>query len=117
MKRFGWVRILPALFYFVTTPYNINSLSYNTLAFGFVLLALVTMASAEEWKPIHAFLCGMFSAGAVLANPYAVSVIYLRSFMCSQFFPRKQKQGKENAFVGEGFIFMGIGAFASLYYL
>ena len=72
MKRFGWVRILPALFYFVTTPYNINSLSYNTLAFGFVLLVLVTMASVEDWKPIHAFLCGIFSAGAVLANPYAV---------------------------------------------
>ena len=27
LKRFGWIRILPALFYFVKTPYNINSMS------------------------------------------------------------------------------------------
>ena len=48
LKRFGWIRILPALFYFVTTPYNINSMSYNTLAFGFVLLVLVTLSGNRK---------------------------------------------------------------------
>ena len=72
LKRFGWIRIFPALFYFVTTPYNINALSYNTLVLGFVLLALVTVASADEIKTRDAVLCGVFIAGAVLSNPYAV---------------------------------------------
>lgn len=72
MKRFGWVRILPALYYFITTPYNINSLSYNTLAFGFVLLSLVTISCPDELKFYDYILVGIFSAGAVLANPYTV---------------------------------------------
>ena len=68
LKRFGWIRIFPALFYFVTTPYNINALSYNTLVLGFVLLTLVTVASADEIKTRDAVLCGVFIAGAVLSN-------------------------------------------------
>lgn len=114
MKRFGWVRILPALFYFVTTPYNINSLSYNTLAFGFVLLVLVTMASVEDWKPIHAFLCGIFSAGAVLANPYAVLLFILYGVLCAvSFFRNRKRQEEMNPLLSvKSFIFMGLGAFA-----
>lgn len=113
MKRFGWVRILPALFYFVTTPYNINSLSYNTLAFGFVLLVLVTMASVEDWKPIHAFLCGIFSAGAVLANPYAVLLFILYGVLCAvSFFRNRKRQEEMNPLLSvKSFIFVGLGAF------
>jgi hypothetical protein len=66
LKRFGWVRIFPALFYFVTTPYNINSLSYNTLTFGFVLLTLVTISGAEKLSVRDDILCGVFTAGACL---------------------------------------------------
>ena len=113
MKRFGWIRILPALFYFVTTPYNINSLSYNTLAFGFVLLVLVTMASVEEWKPVHGFLCGIFTAGAVLANPYAVLLFILYGCVCVvySFRHRKEKRETESLLSVKNFIFMGFGAF------
>lgn len=81
LKRFGWVRILPALFYFMSTPYNINSLSYNTLAFGFVLLTLVTLASAEKWTIGNAFLCGLFTACASFGESLcSCSVFYLRIF-------------------------------------
>ena len=119
MKRFGWVRILPALFYFVTTPYNINSLSYNTLAFGFVLLVLVTMASVEDWKPIHAFLCGIFSAGAVLANPYAVLLFILYGVLCAvSFFRNRKRQEEMNPLLSvKSFIFMGLAHVQSSYYL
>lgn len=83
MRRFGWIRIVPSLYYFVTTPYNINSLSYNTLAFGFVLLSLVTIVCAEKPGFYDFILLGIFTAGAVLANPYAVLLFILYGLICA----------------------------------
>ncbi|MBS6398160.1 MAG: hypothetical protein KH452_13600 [Clostridiales bacterium] len=113
MKRFGWVRILPAVFYFMTTPYNINSLSYNTLALGFVLLTLVTLASAEEWKITDCILCGVFTAGAVLANPYAVLLFigYGMACVCSTVSDKRRKRKTPAVLSLRNYIWMGIGAF------
>ena len=73
LKRFGWVRILPALFYFMSTPYNINSLSYNTLAFGFVLWhpqksgrlemhsCVVCLPPAQFWRILMQLFCFLFT--------------------------------------------------------
>lgn len=113
MKRFGSVRILPALFYFVTTPYNINSLSYNTLAFGFVLLTLVTLAGTEELKIWDSILCGIFTAGAVLANPYSVLLFVIYGIVCVYFSFRNYKTGKNTdcALSVKHYFWMGAGAF------
>lgn len=113
MKRFGWVRILPALFYFVTTPYNINSLSYNTLAFGFVLLVLVTLACMEEWKLRDSILCGIFTAGAVLANPYVVLLFIVYGILCAVFTLYHKHIGQQTEVVlsFRHFFWMGVGAF------
>lgn len=113
LKRFGWVRILPALFYFVTTPYNINSLSYNTLAFGFVLLTLVTLAGPERLKLRDSLLCGIFTAGAVLANPYAVLLFGVYGLVCVFLFFRNRRRGKETEYVlsVKHFFWVGMGAF------
>lgn len=83
MKRFGWIHIFPSVYYFVTTPYNINALSYNTLAFGFVLLALVTLACPEKLKFYDFIIFGVFTAGAVLSNPYAVILFVLYGLICT----------------------------------
>lgn len=113
MRRFGWVRILPGLFYFSTTPYNINSLSYNTLAFGFVLLTLVTLASEEKLKVWDSVLCGVFTAGAVLANPYAVLLFLVYGMVCVVFSSYNYKRGKHTdaALSVKHFFWMGAGAF------
>lgn len=113
MKRFGWIRILPALFYFVTTPYNINSLSYNTLAFGFVLLTLVTLAGTEDIKVQDSILCGIFTAGAALANPYAVLLFILYGMLCAGFSFGNYKRGKstDRILSVRHFFWMGAGAF------
>ncbi|MCD8362464.1 MAG: hypothetical protein LUC98_05790 [Lachnospiraceae bacterium] len=113
MKRFGWVRIFPALFYFMTTPFNINALSYNTLAFGFVLVTLVTMASVEEWRPRHAFLCGIFTACAVLANPYAVLLFVLYGVIClgDAVHCVRKKENPAPILSLKNFVWMGLGAF------
>lgn len=113
MRRFGWARILPALFYFVTTPYNINSLSYNTLAFGFVLLTLVTLSCTENIKIWDSILCGIFTAGAVLANPYAVLLFIVYGMFCAVISFRNYKIGRntDSALSIKHFFWMGAGAF------
>ena len=113
MKRFGWVRILPALFYFVTTPYNINSLSYNTLAFGFVLLTLVTLACMEEWTLRDSILCGIFTAGAVLANPYVLLLFVVYGILCAGFTLYDKHTGQQTEVIlsVRHFFWMGVGAF------
>lgn len=123
LKRFGWIRILPALFYFVTTPYNINSMSYNTLAFGFVLLVLVTLAGSEKLSVPMCILCGMFTAGAVLANPYVVILFLLYGVICvgsavwSHHTKNNWKQCQRrlpDALKIRTYFFMGVGAFLIL---
>lgn len=113
LKRFGWIRIVPALFYFVTTPYNINSLSYNTLAFGFVLLTLVTIAGAEELKIKDSVLCGIFTAGAVLANPYVIIlfIVYGIICVCKSFIDGRKKKNTCSALTVKHYFWMGMGAF------
>jgi hypothetical protein len=116
LKRFGWVRILPALFYFVTTPYNINSLSYNTLAFGFILLTLVTLAGADELRYRDSFLCGIFIAGAVLANPYALLLFVLYGAVCLICSVQAYRKGERTADIWSvcNFFWTGVGAFVVL---
>lgn len=113
LRRFGWVRILPAVFYFLTTPYNINSMSYNTLAFGFVLVTLVTLAGEERLSAARCVLCGMFTAAAVLANPYVVILFVLYGVSCAAafFLSRKSGQRAADALRLRSFLFLCAGAF------
>ena len=63
----------------------------------------------------NAFLCGIFTAGAVLANPYAVTLFILYGAACviAWFRERKDKErGKELKLLDiRSFFFMGVGAF------
>lgn len=113
LKRFGKIRVLPALFYFVTTPYNINGLSYNTLAFGFVLLTLVTITANTKLGKLDAFLCGIFIAAAVLANPYTVLLFAVYGVIC---FVKSISAYKQNVKIAQAldirtYVWMCAGAF------
>lgn len=113
MKRFGWFRVIPPLFYVLTTPYNINGLSYNTLAFGFVLMVLVTIASGEQWNVWDGILCGVFTAGAVLANPYVVLLFVCYGILCLGYTVRCVKKKRDVipqlSFIN--YLWMVLGAF------
>ncbi len=112
LSRFGAARLLPAIYYFVTTPYNINGLSYNTLALGFVLLVLATVAGEPDLRPGDAVLCGIFTAGAVLANPYAVLLFFLYGCICAGYSLYGLKKGRDvdPALRFRSFFWMGAGA-------
>lgn len=113
LRRFGWVRMIPALFYFVTTPYNINGLSYNTLAFGFLLLILVTLAGKENISTFDSILCGFFTAWMVLANPYSIFLFVLYGVICLIASLSLWRKGKDVDAVCslKTFFWMGVGAF------
>lgn len=113
MKRFGWIRILPCLFYFATTPYNINSLSYNTLALGFSLLTFVTCSCKEELRTGDSILCGIFTAGAVLSNPYLIFLFFAYGVICVciSFWNYRKGKKTDTALSVKHFFWMGTGAF------
>lgn len=113
LRKYGWIRLLPSLYYFVTTPYNINALSYNTLAFGFVLLSMVTLACPEKPKFYDFILFGIFSAGAVLSNPYAVILFVLYGLIClgTFFYGLRSWNKVPSVLLMRNFLFACLGAF------
>ena len=52
LKKFGYISFLPIFFYLLSTAFNINSLSYNTMANSALIALVVTlvMLDAPDWK-------------------------------------------------------------------
>ena len=82
LKRFGYVSIFPSFFYLLSTAFNINNLSYNTMANSCLVALLVTLAMMErsDWK--NCILCGIFASVIVMANPYAIFAYVLYGIAC-----------------------------------
>lgn len=82
LKKNGFISIFPALFYLLSTAFNINSLSYNTMANSCLAALLVTLAVMREtdWK--NCILSGLFASIVVMANPYAVFAYILYGAVC-----------------------------------
>ena len=82
LKGFGYVSFFPSFFYLLSTAFNINNLSYNTMANSCLVALLVTLAMMErpDWK--NCILCGIFASIIVMANPYAVFAYVLYGVAC-----------------------------------
>ena len=83
LKRFGWIAGLGIFFYLLSTAFNINSLSYNTMANSCLAALLVTLAMMEKkgWK--SCIWSGIFASIVVMANPYALFAYALYGFACA----------------------------------
>lgn len=82
LKKFGYISILPIFFYLLSTAFNINSLSYNTMANSALAALLVTLGMMEkpDWK--NRIWCGIFASIVVMGNPYAVFAYILYGIAC-----------------------------------
>lgn len=82
LKKFGYISFFPIFFYLLSTAFNINSLSYNTMANSALAALLVTLAVMEQpdWK--SCIWCGIFSSIVVMGNPYAVFAYVLYGIAC-----------------------------------
>lgn len=83
LKRFGFISVLPIYFYLLSTAFNINSLSYNTMANSALVALLTTLVMMEkpDWK--NGIWCGVFASIVVMANPYAVFAYVLYGIACA----------------------------------
>ena len=83
LKRFGMISSFGIFFYLLSTAFNINSLSYNTMANSCLLALLSTLAMMEkpDWK--NCIWCGIFASIVVMANPYAVFAYVLYGVGCA----------------------------------
>ena len=82
IRKFGYVSFYPIFFYLLSTAFNINSLSYNTMANSCLAALLVTLACMEkpDWKTC--IWGGIFASIVVMANPYAVFAYVLYGIAC-----------------------------------
>ena len=82
LKKFGSISCYPIFFYLLSTAFNINSLSYNTMANSCLVALLVTLVSLEkpDWK--FCIWGGIFASIVVMANPYAVFAYVLYGMAC-----------------------------------
>lgn len=94
LKKIGKISIFVSCFYLLSTAFNINSLSYNTMANSCLAALLVTLAVMEQpdWK--NCVIAGVFASIVVMANPYAVFAYILWGIVCfgTWFVLRKQKK-------------------------
>jgi len=95
LKNYGYVSIFPIFFYLLSTAFNINSLSYNTMANSAHVALLVTLAVMERpnWK--NCIWCGIFASIVVMGNPYAVFAYILYGILCGAVTLAFKKQKKE----------------------
>ena len=82
LKKYGYISFLPIFFYLLSNAFNINSLSYNTMANSALVALLVTLVMMEkpDWK--NSIWCGIFASIVVMGNPYAVFAYVLYGAAC-----------------------------------
>ena len=72
LKKYGNISVFAVFFYLLSTAFNINFLSYNTMANSCLIALLVTLAVMEDGNYKDCIWCGFFASVVVMANPYAV---------------------------------------------
>ncbi len=82
LRGFGAVAIVPALFGLLSTAFNINSLSYNTMANYGMAALLVTLAVMKEKNTADCVIAGVLASIVVMANPYALFAYLLYAAVC-----------------------------------
>lgn len=125
-EKFGLVGVSAILILYVFTPFNIDSLTYNTLPIMGIMLILTLISSLNESK-MDMFICGMVLAFVVLAQPYcALIYLFLIIFMGGVYvYDRKNKKQKEkneqlpylSSINGITWMTIGISVVAFLFFL
>lgn len=112
LRKFGYGSFFPVFFYLLSTAFNINSLSYNTMANSALIAFLVTLAMMErpDWK--NCIWCGVFASIVVMGNPYAVFAYVLYGIACTlvTLFLKKMKKEVPAALQLQTFVKMSLTA-------
>ena len=95
LKKYGLPSFFAIGFYLLSTAFNINSLSYNTMANSCLvaLLATLTVLEKQDWK--DCIWCGIFASIVVMGNPYAVFAYIFYGVACVSVSIVSKKTGKK----------------------
>ena len=66
-----------ALVYLCFTPYNIFSISYNTLAIAMMMLCICWLLGRTKWTAFELYLGGLFFGISLFGNPYFIIIWFL----------------------------------------
>lgn len=84
--------LLGIAFYYIATPYNIDTLSYNTIPISMMFLIMVIILTHKK-SNVDWILCGIFLAIAILGHPFILLVyIALTMFLLTSIFVKRRKK-------------------------
>lgn len=80
LRRFGISASVAVLLYYLFVPYNMMSLSYNSMGYMFILLSSMFLATNYNKNIFVFFISGVFFAGAVLCQP-VLALFFIGAFV------------------------------------
>ena len=113
LRHSGIGALFASMIYLLFTPYNIASMSYNTMGIGFALLTFAILSTPKKHPRIAYMTCGICFAFYILSAPFAIIIYLLYGLSCIiQFFlcRYKRRQGFEELSLS-AFFWLTTGAF------
>ena len=92
LRRFGIPGVIAVLMYYFFVPFNISSLSYNSIGLMFVLLSAVLVGTNYKHSKAVNIFAGIFFAFAVLCQPLLIVFFALGSAALIAFSLIKKKK-------------------------
>ncbi|MCM1262437.1 MAG: hypothetical protein NC313_06915 [Butyrivibrio sp.] len=75
LKPYGLFGMMGVAVFYFFTPYNLDSLSYNTIPIGMVMM-IGAVYLTEKRKKLDYYLCGIFLAMSILAQPFFILIYF-----------------------------------------
>lgn len=111
-KRDGKIAVSVSILFFIFTPFNIMSLSYNTLGLDMVFIFAAALAVSKGVSIKNTICLGTIFALAVLCNPY-LSVLYL--LYCGYVFNRIKRTKETDELRKWSYLTLGIGGVLAVF--
>lgn len=80
LRKYGFASIIASLMYFIFTPYDIMTYSYNTMAIDLIVVTGLLMLQENSNRKVPFVLAGITYAASVLCCPY-FAVCYVIYFI------------------------------------
>ena len=107
---------LGALAFMIYAPFGIMAMSYNSLGILDLSVALVTVFTAKKMKWLQYIIAGLFFAGAVLCNPYLITLyaVFFAAVVIASIWRKKKRRlaPEDSVYTFKTWLFITIGCAA-----
>ncbi|MBQ3417049.1 MAG: acyltransferase family protein [Ruminococcus sp.] len=81
LRKRGYIALIGVILFYLFTPYDIMTMSYNTMCLGLTALSGVLIGTANYDKKLQIILAGLAFSGAVLCSPL-LAIGYVLYALC-----------------------------------